>query len=116
MSGSSYYVPHETKWPFLATVALIVMFIGLANYMNDESNLTLTYTGLALLLLVVYGWFSYVVNESEGGLYDAQVDMSFRWGMAWFIFSEVMFFAAFLELCTTPENCLYLGLQARALK
>jgi len=46
MSGSSYYVPHETKWPFLATVALIIMFIGLANYMNDESNLTLTYTGL----------------------------------------------------------------------
>ena len=95
MSGSSYYVPHETKWPFLATVALIILFIGLANYMNDESDLTLTYTGLALLLLVVYGWFSYVVNESEGGLYDAQVDMSFRCGMAWFIFSEVMFFAAF---------------------
>jgi hypothetical protein len=41
MSGSSYYVPHETKWPFLATVALIILFIGLANYMNDESDLTL---------------------------------------------------------------------------
>ena len=88
MSGSSYYVPHETKWPFLATVALMIMFIGLANYMNDESTLTLTLTGLGLLLLVIYGWFSYVVRESEGGLYDGQVDMSFRWGMAWFIFLE----------------------------
>ena len=95
MSGSSYYVPHETKWPFLATIALMIMFTGLANYMNDESTLTLTLTGLGLLLLVIYGWFSYVVRESEGGLYDDQVDMSFRWGMAWFIFSEVMFFAAF---------------------
>ena len=95
MSGSSYYVPHETKWPFLATIALMIMFIGLANYMNDESTLTLTLTGLGLLLIVIYGWFSYVVRESEGGLYDDQVDMSFRWGMAWFIFSEVMFFAAF---------------------
>ena len=93
--SSSYYVPHETKWPFLATLALMIMFIGLANYMNDESTLTLTFTGLGLLLLVIYGWFSYVVRESEGGLYDDQVDMSFRWGMAWFIFSEVMFFAAF---------------------
>ena len=74
----------------------MIMFIGLANYMNDESTLTLTFTGLGLLLLVIYGWFSYVVRESEGGLYDDQVDMSFRWGMAWkFIFSEVMFFAAF---------------------
>ena len=95
MSGSSYYVPHETKWPFLATIALMITFIGLANYMNDESTLTLTLTGLGLLLIVIYGWFSYVVRESEGGLYDDQVDMSFRWGMAWFIFSEVMFFAAF---------------------
>jgi cytochrome c oxidase subunit III len=29
------------------------------------------------------------------GLYSAQMDRSFRWGMIWFIFSEVMFFAAF---------------------
>ena len=64
MSGSSYYVPHETKWPVLATIALMIMFIGLANYMNDESTLTLTLTGLGLLLVVIYGWFSYVVRES----------------------------------------------------
>jgi cytochrome c oxidase subunit 3 len=93
------------------------MFIGLANYMNDESGLTLTYTGLFLLLLVIYGWFSYVVNESEAGLYDAQVDMSFRWGMAWFIFSEIMFFAAFfLEPCITQENYLCHGLQVKEQK
>jgi len=52
-------------------------------------------TGLALLLVMVYGWFSIVIAESEAGIYNAQVDISFRWGMAWFIFSEVMFFAAF---------------------
>jgi cytochrome c oxidase subunit 3 len=40
-------------------------------------------------------WFGQVIAESEGGLYNKQVDLSFRWGMAWFIFSEVMFFAAF---------------------
>ena len=28
--SNSYYVPHETKWPFLNTVALVVLFIGLA--------------------------------------------------------------------------------------
>ena len=31
----------------------------------------------------------------EIGIYNVQVDKSFRWGMGWFIFSEVMFFAAF---------------------
>ena len=52
-------------------------------------------TGLALVLIITYGWFSEVVRESESGTYNAQVDISFRWGMVWFIFSEVMFFAAF---------------------
>jgi cytochrome c oxidase subunit 3 len=42
-----------------------------------------------------FGWFGTVINESEGGLYNAGVDRSFRMGMSWFIFSEVMFFAAF---------------------
>ena len=34
-------------------------------------------------------------RESEGGLYSDRVDVSFRWSMSWFIFSEVMFFGAF---------------------
>ena len=97
MSDSNgYYVPHETKWPFLNTVALIVLFIGLANYMNGyASGMSIMFTGLALVLIITYGWFSEVVRESESGTYNAQVDISFRWGMVWFIFSEVMFFAAF---------------------
>jgi cytochrome c oxidase subunit 3 len=51
--------------------------------------------GLSLLLYMMVGWFGVVALESEGKLYGKQVDVSFRWGMAWFIFSEVMFFAAF---------------------
>ena len=95
-SSNGYYVPHETKWPFLNTVALIVLFIGLANYMNGyTSGMSIMFTGLALVLIITYGWFSEVVRESESGTYNAQVDISFRWGMVWFIFSELMFFAAF---------------------
>ena len=94
--SNSYYVPHETKWPFLNTVALVVLFIGLANYLNGyNSGMSIMATGLVLLLIITYGWFSDVVSESEAGTYNAQVDISFRWGMVWFIFSEVMFFAAF---------------------
>ena len=44
---------------------------------------------------MMYGWFGQVIDESEGGYYNDQVDISFRMGMGWFIFSEVMFFAAF---------------------
>jgi cytochrome c oxidase subunit 3 len=40
-------------------------------------------------------WFGTVIGENEHGMYNMAVDRSFRMGMMWFIFSEVMFFAAF---------------------
>jgi cytochrome c oxidase subunit 3 len=51
--------------------------------------------GFAVLAVMLFGWFGRVIGESESGSYNPQVDRSFRWAMAWFIFSEVMFFAAF---------------------
>jgi cytochrome c oxidase subunit 3 len=94
--SNGYYIPHGTKWPFLSTISLMVLFIGFANYMNGYSTgVILMFSGLSLLLIMTYGWFSNVITESESGIYNDQVDISFRWGMAWFIFSEVMFFSAF---------------------
>src|SRR4029078_3680032 len=53
------------------------------------------FTGIAVLLFMMFGWFGTVIRESIAGKYNKQVDTSFRMGMMWFIFSEVMFFAAF---------------------
>jgi len=93
---NSYYLPHGTRWPFLSSLSLLILFVGLSNFLNGYSGgMVIMFTGLALLLIMVYGWFAEVIQESESGIYNAQVDISFRWGMAWFIFSEIMFFAAF---------------------
>ena len=50
---------------------------------------------LRCCVFMLFGWFGTVIGESEGHLYNKKVDLSFRWSMSWFIFSEVMFFAAF---------------------
>jgi cytochrome c oxidase subunit 3 len=55
----------------------------------------LFWTGVLAVAYMFYGWFGTVIDESQRGLYNAGVDKSFRMGMMWFIFSEVMFFAAF---------------------
>ena len=55
----------------------------------------LVLVGFCILVTMIFGWFGHVIDESEHRLYNKQVDVSFRWGMSWFIFSEVMFFAAF---------------------
>lgn len=91
-----YYVPASSPWPIVGAVALFLTAYGFATSLNHHaSGNTIMNVGLLLVLIMVWGWFSDVISESVSGKYNAQVDVSFRWGMAWFIFSEVMFFAAF---------------------
>lgn len=92
-----YYVPHEgSLWPAVAILGMVGTTVG-ASMMINESALgaPLMYVGIAILLYMFYGWIKQVAAESMSGLYNDRMDMSFRWSMGWFIFSEVMFFAAF---------------------
>ena len=97
-----YYVPAQSKWPIIATIGMATTVYGLAVWFNDLSAarpdsygpLIFAVGGL-FLAYMLFGWFGAVIKESRSGLYSPQMDRSFRWGMTWFIFSEVMFFAAF---------------------
>ncbi len=92
----AYYVPHGSRWPVFASVALFITMVGFATWLNEVSwGKTTFYIGLAGLLAILFKWFGDVIRESLAGHYNKQVDTSFRMGMVWFIFSEVMFFAAF---------------------
>ena len=91
-----YYVPHGSNWPIVGAVGLFVMMLGIASAFNGAAaGSWLAWLGVIVLLVMIVGWFGTVINESESGTYNAQVDRSFRMGMTWFIISEVMFFAAF---------------------
>ena len=91
-----YYVPHGSRWPVVASVALFVTMVGFASWLNATSwGRMVFFVGIAGLALTLFFWFRDVVRESLAGHYNRQVDISFRMGMIWFIFSEVMFFAAF---------------------
>jgi cytochrome c oxidase subunit 3 len=91
-----YYVPHGSRWPIIATLALFTTMLGAALYVNHTAGGGwLLLLGLAGIVAMLFGWFGDVIRESIKGFYNRQVDVSFRMGMIWFIFSEVMFFAAF---------------------
>src|SRR5210317_764233 len=95
-SKDSYYVPEGTYWPIIGSIGVATMFVGMANMFHGVSwGGSVTALGLGIVLFMMFGWLGQVVNESVNGLYNNQMDRSFRWGMSWFIFSEVMFFAAF---------------------
>jgi cytochrome c oxidase subunit 3 len=92
--SSKYYIPHGSRLPFFGSVALFVMMAGAATLMNGGTYWVLL-AGFALVIALFVMWFGEVIRENQAGIYNLQVDRSFRMGMMWFIFSEVMFFAAF---------------------
>jgi cytochrome c oxidase subunit 3 len=95
-ADETYYVPHGTKWPIIGSLGMITLLSSAAFWMNGSEIAPWTaLIGALILIYMMFGWFGEVIHESEAGMYNAQVDTSFRMGMMWFIFSEVMFFACF---------------------
>ena len=102
-----YYVPHGTKWPIIGSIGLFTLFIGVSNWLNgsDGAVTWLAWGGTAIIITMLFLWFGEVIRESESGeYYNAEVDQSFRMGMGWFIFSEVMFFAVFFGALWYARN------------
>ena len=91
-----YFVPQPMPWPIMGSAALFLMALGGVFVMNAFSGGWFSIAaGFVILLYMMFRWFGDVIRESEGGKYGGREDLSFRWGMSWFIFSEVCFFAAF---------------------
>ena len=96
-----YYVPDQSIWPIVGAVALFLIAVGAGNYVVEITRDKPGYggyilsAGLVTLVVMLFGWFKNQIDESMSGLYSAQLGRSYRQGMMWFIFSEVMFFFAF---------------------
>lgn len=105
-----YYLPAPSFWPLIGSIALFLTFVGAANWLHGHwLGTVIFFVGLLILFYMMFGWLKEVVHESISGLHSQQMDRSYRWSMAWFIFSEVMFFACFfgalfyVRLVTLPD-------------
>jgi cytochrome c oxidase subunit 3 len=91
-----YFIPAPSQHPVMVAVGMLLVIFGASQWVNGHGyGGWVVLAGLALWALVMFSWFGDAIRESEGGLYSDRIDVSFRWSMGWFIFSEVMFFAAF---------------------
>lgn len=96
----TYYVPAQSIWPIVGAIGLFLIALGAGHFVHQlKSGASgggyILLAGIAVIILMLFGWFRAVIQESMTGLYSQQMDRSFRQGMSWFIFSEVMFFFAF---------------------
>ncbi|HEY0823293.1 MAG TPA: cytochrome c oxidase subunit 3 [Ramlibacter sp.] len=91
-----YFVPQPSRHPAFAAFGLFFVIFGAANWINGAGwGKYSVLFGMLWLFWVLFQWFRDAARESEGGVYGRKIDLSFRWSMSWFIFSEVMFFGAF---------------------
>jgi cytochrome c oxidase subunit III len=91
-----YFVPAPSGYPAMAALGLFFVIFGAGQWVNGHAWAAYSVlAGVLIWLGTLFRWFRTAISESEGGLYSDRIDISFRWSMSWFIFSEVMFFAAF---------------------
>ena len=91
-----YFIPGPSSRPVMSAIGLFFVILGAGQWVNDHGWCAYVLLfGLVWWLTVLYLWFKDAINESEAGHYGHKVDLSYRWSMSWFIFSEVMFFGAF---------------------
>jgi cytochrome c oxidase subunit 3 len=80
----------------MMSIGLFFVVFGAGQWVNAHAwGMYSVLFGMLWCAFVLRQWFGEAAAEAEGGLLSDRVDISYRWSMAWFIFSEVMFFAAF---------------------
>jgi cytochrome c oxidase subunit III len=91
-----YYIPAPSRHPVMMAAGLFLVIFGAGQWVNGAGWAAyVVLAGMVAWLSVMFAWFSESIRESENGLYSDRIDVSYRWSMSWFIFSELMFFAAF---------------------
>lgn len=101
-----YHLVDPSPWPVLGAVGALIMALGgvaWMRYLNggefplfgiNLANPWLFFVGFAIVLYVMFAWWSDTIKEAHQGDHTRVVSLHLRYGMIMFIASEVMFFVA----------------------
>jgi heme/copper-type cytochrome/quinol oxidase subunit 3 len=90
-----FHIIDPSPWPAVGAFGALILAIGLVRYMHGSPPWLLA-VGVAVVLATMAGWWRDVIHESVvERAHTRPVRHGLRLGMALFIASEAMFFAAF---------------------
>jgi cytochrome c oxidase subunit III len=91
-----YFIAGPSFWPLIGCIGLLCTVLGLVQTLHSSMlGPYLMGAGLIILVVTMFGWFGKVVKENIEGLHSEQMDRTYRWGMLWFIVSEIFLFTVF---------------------
>nr|AGS17919.1 cytochrome c oxidase subunit III [Anodonta anatina]AGS17933.1 cytochrome c oxidase subunit III [Anodonta anatina] len=91
---SPFHLVEKSPWPFLCSISVVCVAVGLVEWMSGGSLHLLVFSWL-LLVMVLCQWLRDVVRESDQGWHTSYVASNIRFGMVLFILSEFFFFFSF---------------------
>src|SRR3546814_251314 len=74
---NAYFVPHHSRWPLFASVALFVTMYGLASWFNEDSyGKAMFFVGIAGMIVILFKWFAvvFVRRRARGTLTPTLLD------------------------------------------
>ncbi len=90
-----YHLVDPSPWPLIGSIAAGVMASGAVLFMHGHGTVALIIGALMVLGTMAVWWRDVIREATFGGYHTPVVQIGLRFGMALFIASEVMFFAAF---------------------
>jgi len=91
-----YYIADPSFWPITGSIGMFCTVVGFVQILHSGwIGPYLMGFGMLVLITTMFGWFGHVINESLAGLHSHQMDRTYRWGMLWFIVSEIFLFGVF---------------------
>ncbi|MBC9034276.1 cytochrome c oxidase subunit 3 [Sphingomonas sp. JC676] len=88
-----YHILPPSIWPLFGAFAALVLASGGIMWMHKAPSASLVFfTGVTLVAITMFGWWSKVIQEAHAGDHTPIVQLHLRYGMILFIASEVMFF------------------------
>lgn len=92
-----FHLVNPSPWPLTASISLLFLTLGMAMFMHAKpGGYLVALLGLLGVLYTLYCWWRDVIREARvDHAHTREVSRGLRVGMALFIVSEVLFFAAF---------------------
>jgi cytochrome c oxidase subunit 3 len=88
-----YHILQPSIWPFMGALGAFTMLAGAVLWMGGITPYVF-FIGLAVVLYVMFSWWSEVIDEANVGDHTPVVSIGLRYGVILFIISEIMFFVA----------------------
>lgn len=82
-------------WPFYISINLLWVVVSFVLYISNKLSVGFVLLSAFILILLIFLWWRDVIRERIIGFHTSKLELSFRFGILWFIASEIFFFISF---------------------